>query len=223
MSRTSAPELLVLHAVRTLGYADTARITTLLTSRAVDLRTIGCPTSNPGAPGGGADVVGAQVREHLLDAEACGWVTCTRYAGDEGWSLTEAGKLHGEQLLAAELQATGTRPLVEAVHIDFLAWNAVVAEACTTWQLSEMGIGDHTADLPATLHTLQTAANALAGLERRLRAGLTRFTGYHSRFSAAVDAAAAAPAWISGTDRDSCHRVWFELHEDLIATLGLRR
>ncbi|MDQ1594975.1 MAG: hypothetical protein QOH40_1531, partial [Arthrobacter pascens] len=25
------------------------------------------------------------------------------------------------------------------------------------------------------------------------------------------------------TDRDSFHRIWFELHEDLIATLGLRR
>ncbi|ABS03915.1 hypothetical protein [Kineococcus radiotolerans] len=218
MSGTSTPELLVLHAVRTLGYADTARITTLLTSRALEPRALE-PRSLRDEP----DVVDAQVREHLLDAQAHGWVTCTRYAGDEGWSLTEAGKLHGEHLLAAELQASGTRPLVEAVHTDFLAWNAVVAETCTTWQLSEMGIGDHTADLPATLHTLQTAANALVGLEGRLRAGLTRFTGYHSRFSAAVDAAPADPAWISGIDRDSCHRVWFELHEDLIATLGLRR
>ena len=31
------------------------------------------------------------------------------------------------------------------------------------------------------------------------------------------------PAWITGMDRDSCHRVWFELHEDLIATPGLVR
>ena len=29
--------------------------------------------------------------------------------------------------------------------------------------------------------------------------------------------------WVDRTDIDSCHRVWFELHEDLIATLGLSR
>jgi hypothetical protein len=26
-----------------------------------------------------------------------------------------------------------------------------------------------------------------------------------------------------GTGVDSCHRVWFELHEDLVATLGIDR
>ncbi|WP_245966310.1 hypothetical protein [Sphaerisporangium album] len=30
-------------------------------------------------------------------------------------------------------------------------------------------------------------------------------------------------AWVDHTDVDSCHRVWFELHEDLIAMLGLDR
>ncbi|WP_432523478.1 hypothetical protein [Kineococcus sp. SYSU DK006] len=218
MSHASTPELLVLHAVRTLGYADTTRIANLLAPRAVDPRAI-----DPRTPCEEPDTEEAEVRGHLLDAQASGWVTCTRYAGEEGWSLTEAGKLHGEHLLATELQVTGTRALVEAVHTDFLAWNVVVAEACTRWQLSEMGIGDHTADLPGTLHTLRTAASALAALEERLRAHLARFSGYHSRFSAAVDAAPADPTWVSGTDRDSCHRVWFELHEDLIATLGLRR
>src|SRR5690606_18217145 len=35
--------------------------------------------------------------------------------------------------------------------------------------------------------------------------------------------ASADPAWITAADRESCHHVWFELHEDLIATLGLSR
>ncbi|WP_245966848.1 hypothetical protein [Sphaerisporangium album] len=30
-------------------------------------------------------------------------------------------------------------------------------------------------------------------------------------------------AALAGARVDSCHRVWFELHEDLIATLGLDR
>jgi hypothetical protein len=28
---------------------------------------------------------------------------------------------------------------------------------------------------------------------------------------------------VDRTDVDSCHRVWFELHEDLVATLGIDR
>ena len=39
----------------------------------------------------------------------------------------------------------------------------------------------------------------------------------------AVTAARTDPAWITATERDSGHRVWFEFHEDLIATLGLTR
>ena len=30
-------------------------------------------------------------------------------------------------------------------------------------------------------------------------------------------------AWVDGHDRDSCHTVWIQFHEDLLATLGLPR
>lgn len=39
----------------------------------------------------------------------------------------------------------------------------------------------------------------------------------------AVHAEAGERAFVDRTDVDSCHRVWFELHEDLIATLGIDR
>ena len=29
--------------------------------------------------------------------------------------------------------------------------------------------------------------------------------------------------WVDGVGLDSCHRVWFEVHEDLLATLGIPR
>ena len=64
---------------------------------------------------------------------------------------------------------------------------------------------------------------ALAGIEGRLTAHLDRFAGCHHRFATALSKVGDEPAWITGTDRDSCHGVWFELHEDLIATLGLVR
>jgi hypothetical protein len=199
MSRTSALELRVLHAVRTLGYADTERIAVRV------------------------DASGDVVREHLLDAQAHGWTTFTSYAGDGGWSLTESGKVHGERLLAAELDTAGVRGAVEAAHEDFLPHNDAVAAACTAWQLAELGIGSQAPSISATIAALQAPAAALAAIEYRLTEHLERFSGYHQRFSSALRKAVVEAAWITATDRDSCHRVWFELHEDLIATLGLTR
>jgi hypothetical protein len=199
MSRHTAADVLVLHALRTLGYADTARIAIRL------------------------GLAEDEVREHLLDAQAHGWAVHSSYAGEGGWSLTEAGRAQGERYLAAELDDAGARAVVEEVYQAFLPLNEVVAAACTAWQLAEMGIGEQTMTLAETIATLQGPANALARVEERLTAQLHRFAGYHHRFTTALTKAGDEPAWITGTDRDSCHRVWFELHEELIATLGLVR
>ena len=199
MSHPTPAEVLVLHALRTLGYGDTARIA------------------------GRAGLAEDEVHEHLLDAQARGWAASSSYAGAGGWSLTEAGRAEGERLLAAELDAAGARAAVEEVYRDFLPLNEVVVAACTAWQLAELGIGEQTATLAGTIAALQGPAAALAGVEARLTAHLDRFAGYHQRFTAALTKAGDEPAWITATDRDSCHRVWFELHEDLIATLGLVR
>lgn len=199
MTTATPCDVLVLHAVRTLGYADVARIAERL------------------------DLPPPEVSEYLLDAQAHGWVTHTSYLGDSGWSLTEAGKTRGERLLAAELDAIDARGAIQAAYAEFLPLNDVVAAACTAWQLTEVGIGDPKVSLAATITTLQEPARLLASLEYGLTTHLDRFAGYHRRFTAALANATKEPAWITGTDRDSCHRVWFELHEDLIATLGLTR
>ncbi|SEK97339.1 hypothetical protein [Rhodococcus maanshanensis] len=199
MSSATPTDVLVLHAVRTLGYADAARIAARLT----------LPED--------------EVSEHLLDAQASGRITLSAFAGDEGWSLTEVGKTHGERLLAAELDAAGARAALEAVYRDFLPHNDAMTAACTAWQLAEMGISTHTVTIAQTIAALEGPAAALAGLEDRLTAHLERFSGYHRRFSDALANARTEASWITGTDRDSCHAVWFELHEDLVATLGLTR
>ena len=67
-------------------------------------------------------------------------------------------------------------------------------------------------------------ARGLAPLVRRLRDVLTRFADYDTRIDAALRRARTGEhGWVDRSDLDSCHRAWFELHEDLLATLGLDR
>ncbi|MFI9596502.1 transcriptional regulator [Nonomuraea sp. NPDC052265] len=207
MTRTSAPDLLVLHAVRVTGFADTPVI-----ARRYALGV-------------------AQTEEELRDAEARGWVSHTSFAGTGGWSLTEAGRAEDERRLAAELDLAGGAEEVHGVYREFLPLNALLLKACTDWQLrpdgrDRLAVNDHSD--PAwdarILHELTVVGRALQPLAERLTGVLARFGGYDTRFAAALARARNGEgAWVDRTDVDSCHRVWFELHEDLIATLGLDR
>lgn len=207
MSWDSSSDLLVLHSVRITGFADTPVI----------------------ARRYGLDA--AETAEALLDAEAYGWVAHTAFAGTGGWSLTEAGRAENERRLAAELARVDGAGEVRDVYREFLPLNALLLRACTDWQLrptagDRLAANDHSD--PAwdggVLHELARIDRALSPLVDRLGSVLTRFRGYDTRFAAALARARAGEsAWVDRTDVDSCHRVWFELHEDLIATLGLER
>ncbi|MEV5412011.1 transcriptional regulator [Thermopolyspora sp. NPDC052614] len=207
MTQNSPLDLLVLHSVRIKGYADTPAI-----AHRFDL--------DPG-----------QTLEALRDAEARGWVTHTGFADLQGWSLTEAGRAENERRLAAELASVGAADEVRAVYREFLPLNARLQKACTDWQLrpasgDPLAANDHSDPAwdAAVLDELGAIDRALAPLADRLDDVLLRFCGYDARFSAALRRARAGDGgWIDRTDIDSCHRVWFELHEDLIATLGLDR
>ncbi|MFF3063644.1 transcriptional regulator [Oerskovia sp. NPDC057915] len=199
--------LLVLHAVRLCGFADAATL-----ARRFDL--------DP-----------AETDEVLGDVEAYGWVQRSAFADVSGWSLTEAGRGEDERRLAAELAATGRADDVCAAHREFLPLNARVRRACTDWQLrpapgARLLPNDHTDPAwdAAVLDELGAIDDALAPLVRRLGDVLVRFDGYDDRFSTALRRARAGESgWVDGIDVDSCHRVWFELHEDLVATLGIDR
>ncbi|MCZ2825876.1 MULTISPECIES: hypothetical protein [unclassified Modestobacter] len=207
MTQTSPTELLVLHAVRVVGFADSAAV-----ARRFELDQAG-------------------TGEHLLDAEANGWVAHTAFAGTAGWSLTDRGRRENERQLAAELARTGRAEEVRDAYDGFLSLNGRVLQACTDWQLrpapgDRLAPNDHTD--PAwddhVLPVLEAVDEDLAPLIERLAAVLSRFRDHDSRFSAApARARADEVAWVDRTDVDSCHRVWFELHEDLVATLGIDR
>lgn len=207
MTRTSPLDLLALHAVRVKGFADTPALA----------RRFGLDP--------------AETLEALRDAEARGWVTHTAFADLQGWSLTEAGRAENERRLAAELASTGAADEVRAVYREFLPLNARLRQACTDWQLrpapgDRLAANDHADPAwdAAVLAELAAIDRALAPLADRLGKVLLRLGGYDARFAAALRRAQAGDAaWVDGSDIDSCHRVWFELHEDLVATLGVDR
>jgi hypothetical protein len=207
VSNPSPSDLLVLHAVRVMGMADPS---------AVARRT-------------GLDV--DVVTEQLLDDQSRGWVQRVAFADLAGWALTESGRAEGERRLADELDRTGARDAVDAAHTTFLRHNDRFLASVTRWQLRPVP-GDPLAanahDDPEwdgrVLDELADHGRRLQGVGTILAAALDRFSGYDTRYLAALERADAGQlAWVDAPGIESCHTVWIQLHEDLIATLGVDR
>jgi hypothetical protein len=207
MAYTSAPEVLVLHGVRILGMADTNAVARRY---ALD-----------------RDLV----EELLLDDEARGLVRHSSFAGVSGWSLTERGRDEDERRLAEELSASDGRDAVVVGHGEFARLNARFLDAITRWQIrpapgAPMAANDH-GDWPwdeRVLHSLAGLSRSLGPVGDRLSGALDRFGGYPERFAAALERVDHGERrWVDEPGVDSCHTVWFQLHEDLLSTLGLDR
>ena len=203
----SAPELLVLHAVRLKGMADDPEV----------------------ADRFGLDL--ALATELLLDFQAVGWVSRAEFAGTAGWTLTQAGHAENERQLAMELAAADCALAVRQVYRQFLPANGQLLRACTSWQLrpsdtDSLAANEHTDPGwdQRVLDSLATLSEDLRDLTRQLESLLSRFQGYDRRFAAALARARRGEhSWVTRPRADSCHTVWMELHEDLVASLGIRR
>ena len=207
MAYDSSPELLVLHAVRIQGMTD---------KRGIALRFALDPDL---------------VEELLLDDQARGWVQRVGFAVVSGWSLTGAGRVQGGRMLADELRVAGARAAVEAAYGSFLELNGRLLTLLTKWQIrpepwDSMAPNDHsdwTWD-EDVLKSLAHLSRNLRPIGDRLANALSRFAFYPDRFSSALDRVDGGERkWVDEPKIDSCHSVWFELHEDLLATLGLER
>jgi hypothetical protein len=203
----SASDDLVLHAPRVMGFASAPRVAIRY----------------------GLDP--DMAHDLLLDFEARGWVRHSSCGGSSGWSLTDAGRTENERRLAVELGVAGVRDAIRAFHMEFVPLNRRFGTACTNWQIrpshiDPMAFNDHT-DWTwdgQVLGMLTSLGQAFAHLCIQLADCLQRFDGYADRYSSALAKVDAGRGrWVDAPELDSCHTVWIQFHEDLLATLGIPR
>jgi hypothetical protein len=201
---STSRDLLVLHALRCTGFAGVGRLS----------EATGLPESD--------------VQSELIDLGVAGLVT--RAAGEfGGWGLTAAGRTADAERVSGELDAAGARAAVAAAYDAFLVLNPELLDLCTAWQMRTVGgvaaPNDHT-DQAYDSRVLEQ----LTGFHQRadvvcadLSAALPRFQRYRTRLSRALSRARSGELHQVTDDMASYHVVWFQLHEDLLVTLGIPR
>jgi hypothetical protein len=202
--RSSNTTLLALHGLRLKGFTETDAVAALY-----------------GIDEGATDLS----LKSALDVEH----VVRRDGRRAGWSLNKDGRKENERLLAEELDAAGHRATVQSAYERFLALNSTMLATCTRWQVRDAEgqvLNDHSdaaydesviADLRELDDGVQPIAGELAGL-------FDRFTIYGPRFDHALAQLATGELeWFTRPVMESYHTVWFELHEDLLATLGIDR
>ncbi|MEL7155029.1 MAG: transcriptional regulator [Actinomycetota bacterium] len=204
---SSDPALLALHGLRLKGLASADTLSTLV----------------------GRDK--AQL-DAILEALAADGHAVYRNGQRSGWILTPPGREHHEALLAAELDAApGRRASVETVYRTFGPLNTRFLALCTRWQVRIAADGtesvnrhDDSAYDQAVLDELQLIDREIRPLLHGLTGILDRFDIHRRRLIHALEGVNEGDTeWLTGPLVDSYHTVWFELHEDLLASLGLDR
>ena len=205
MAFPSEPSFLVLHALRLKGFAEDEVL-----------------AATTGLDG---DVVAGHLKTLAEDE-----LVVRRDGRVSGWSLTPAGRASHAERVAAELDASGARDAVHGCYSRFLEINHDMLAVCTAWQLrgseGSQTINDHS-DAAYDAEVIQR----LVGIHDRvrpvtvdLREALARFAGYGGRLRDALEKVVAGEhEWFTKPIIDSYHTVWFELHEDLLSTLGIER
>ncbi len=197
----SDPAFLVLHAVRLKGFADTATIAAI------------------------TGLAAADVDRRLGDALADGLVS-RREGRVSGWALTAPGRVRHDELVAAEVDGSGARGEIERGYHRFRDVNGELLAVCTAWQLRDGVLNDH-ADAAydaAVIDRLRRVDRAVRPVCAHLGAALDRLGGYGPRLRHALDRVERGEGdWFAKPMIDSYHTVWFELHEDLLVTLGFER
>jgi hypothetical protein len=166
----------------------------------------------------------------LLDQLVLDHLASYRDGRLSGFTLTPAGRVEHARLLSEELDTHGVREAVHAAYTRFLGHNGDLLTVCTAWQLREVDgqskINDH-AD-PAydagVIEQLTEVHGHVAPICEELARSLHRYSTYGPRLSVALERVRNGDRdWFTKPMIPSYHTIWFELHEDLLATLGIER
>ena len=193
MAATS--ELAVLMALRVHGRSDAARIAAAI----------------------GGDAAAAAA---TLAALAAGGLTIpvarSVPAGAALVALSEDGRARLARLVAEE---PIDRAALAALYAGrFGAADRELKARVTAWQLAP------DADKPSARDAVMASAATIGGVAAALAAIVPRLGPYPRRLADAAAAVATGDARFVASPRvDSLHQIWFELHEDLLVTLGRSR
>ncbi|GGM74611.1 hypothetical protein GCM10011609_08110 [Lentzea pudingi] len=193
--------MVVLHALRCVGTSGLTRVASFT----------GLPESD--------------VESELIDLAVAGLVT--HHKGFGGWALTESGRAADAAATKAELESAGTRAALAEAFESFLVLNPELLELCTAWQIRSADgvVNDHT-DTAYDARVLALFADLHARavvVIAALAAAAPRFARYDARLSEALAHAQSGELDRLADTIDSFHAIWAELHEDLLATLGIAR
>ena len=198
------PEYVVLHTLRCIGAAGEDRV-----------------AQASGIPVG--EVVG-----HLRGLADLGLVSGS--AGPfSAWMLSEEGRVRDAETVATELEQTGARAEVQAGYRAFLELNEPLLQVCSDWQMRNVGgrpvLNDHGDEAydARVLSRLWDIDDSAQELCRRLADTVSRFAPYGARLAQARERALSGDTGAVADDLDSYHNAWFQLHEDLLATLAISR
>jgi hypothetical protein len=203
-SHGSDPEFIVLHTLRCIGFAGEERV---------------------------ADASGLGIGEtvfRLRNLSDRGLVKLDP-GPFGGWGLTESGRRTHQEFVRNELEAVGGRDHVQRCYESFLGLNPTLLQICSDWQMQRLGgiptLNDHTdpdydAKVLSRLIRVDTSAQRICSDLARC---LMRFDTYATRLTTALERALAGNTDYVTDSLDSYHTVWFHLHEDLLATLGISR
>ncbi|MCC6847879.1 MAG: hypothetical protein IT294_05210 [Deltaproteobacteria bacterium] len=193
-------DLAVLMALRVHGRGDAARVA----------RAVGCDPAAADALLAALAARGATVPV----APAPG--TPPRAVPAPLVTLSDDGRALLARIVAEEPIDRGA--LVALYDTRFPAADRGLKEAITAWQLAA------DAAKPAAQSAVMAAAAAVGGVAAALAAVAPRLAPYPRRIADAAAAIATGDLRFVASPRvDSLHQIWFELHEDLLVTLGRSR
>lgn len=165
----------------------------------------------------------------LAGADRDGLVRIDRH-GPRRVGLSATGRARVERLLSEEIDRLGVREELSDAYRGFEPVNRQVLAVCTSWQVITIGStvvpNDHTdADHDAAvLRRFEDVHLRAVAVARRLGELSPRLSGYDGRLTMAHERISMGDTrWLTRPTVDSYHSIWFELHENLLATLGRER